>query len=242
MSALSQPDLLGMPFQPRLFGLRRRIGSHSPSGASSYTPRPGAEAGERPQRLFSLSQRMLLKGAHARCNGPEAGRRYIASIVTEPDARHAMMVATITIAEIVAGSRPTVRIVEHLERRLSVEDVASLVQWLQSDWRCGRVLSANPQAERAAEPLLDAVSQGQLQMYACASSKQGTAFWADVIRATAIESPQGVLQFPDAPHSVGPYVLGLALLAQAVETGSAETVQAQFQTLYPAGEARRLSA
>lgn len=234
--------------QPRLLSWHADAPAQANRSPSPEAPLLLARIG----RLFSLTQRTLLKGRHPRRRQPDPQRRHVAGLVLSTTMGRTT--ATVTLAEVLPGTpRSSLHIVQHLQQELpGPHAVSALAQHLGGLWNCQRVLitadhlSTPLLSEGATVAVLDATSAaalapsllaaidlGRVQLYARDDSAEEAAFWSQVVRATAGYRPDGPLAF--APTALGEqaYVLGLALAVEAAN---------RLPALYALPAAERVSA
>jgi hypothetical protein len=137
---------------------------------AAVTERPAqaravVEAG-RPTRMFSLMQRVGMRGVFPRRKAPLAGKAYVAGLaLSAPQTMHATYSLfsgerreqlTLTLAEVDAGTpRPAVRVVHHVQwtGKLEETQLSTLVQVHLEPWRLSRVVVGMPSLASAAEHL-----------------------------------------------------------------------------------------
>ena len=195
-------------------------------------------------RLFTLDQRSQLKGRHARLQSPVPGMTYVAGVALshppKPSAASALRgghITTITLGE-TAGDGGT-RVVQHY-RWQTPTDMAELRATLAETWGCrvaviggvgatGRTLSirmkpggpssiageSHPPHVASIDTLLEAVSAGQISVYADDSSAESQGFWSQVIRARRQGIGPAARAYVEPSTGDDGFVASLLLMAEA---------------------------
>ncbi len=133
----------------------------------------------RPSRMFSLVQRVGMRGVYPRRKQPLPGRSYVAGLAVSgpqtesnsyslfPGERSELL--TLTIAEVDAGApRPSMRVVHHVQWSGKLEDtrLSTLVKVHLEPWRLSRIVAGMPSLAAAAEHIEgdSAPSDGRIEV------------------------------------------------------------------------------
>ena len=216
--------------------------AQAPPQISLFPSQAAPTASTRPDgRLFSLAQRLALKGSHPRRRTPEPGRRYVAgaalatSSASAGGSRLSGRPLTITVGELHGPG--SVHIVHH-ERWMpgpGPSGPAGLAADLEVRWRCqvlalderafpGRAfdlgeMPLSPRRSVLASTLLRYADGGLLAMYADDGSAEHREFWAQVVRGRVERRAGYDLRFYVEPSTGDESLLvGLALVAHAAES------------------------
>ena len=207
---------------------------------SGFPGRSDAETALTPyeSRLFSLDQRVRLKGGHPSRRAPVAGRAYVAGVALSERAGSQV---TVAIGEV--GPDSTLAIVQHY--RWTQESPGGLgprlLHLLGDLWGCrqgaiqevgGTELLAR-QLRQQLDPLvvesvplagqgrlglglLAALNADLVNMYAQDGSSHWQEFWAQIVRARARRSEGGALEFYVEPSTDDDgFLISLALAVKA---------------------------